>query len=307
MPVLRTPDDRFVGLPDYDFSPHYCQVAGPGESLRMHYVDEGPADASPVLLLHGEPTWSYLYRKMIPVFAAAGYRAIAPDHIGFGRSDKLADIGDYTYERHIGWIRELVETLDLRGITLVCQDWGGPIGLSVLAADEHRFARVVAANTILPTARPLPAGEVAGWPGETIEAWMEMARSAPELPVGDIIQSVTTTNLSKEVVAAYDAPFPDESYKAGARAFPAIIPTTAGDPGALRNRGVWEVLRRFEKPFLTAFSDSDPTTAPWSRVFLERVPGAAKRSHPTIANAGHFLQEDRGEELARVVLELMNE
>jgi len=302
MKILRTPDQCFHDLPGYAFAPRYADVVAPGgPSVRMHYLDEGRRDAAPILLLHGEPSWSYLYRKMIPILTAAGHRVVAPDHIGFGRSDKPADLGDYTYERHIAWLRSLIEQLDLKDITLVCQDWGGPIGLSVLAADEARFARVVAANTILPTARQPPAGEIADWPGATIDAWRELARSAPVLPIGQIVAGVSETKLPPAVVAAYDAPFPDESYKAGARAFPAIIPIRTDDPGGVHNQAVWDVLRRFAKPFLTAFSDADPVTAPWAEVFRTRVPGAAGQPHATIKGAGHFLQEDKGEELAEIV------
>jgi haloalkane dehalogenase len=304
MAILRTPDHRFQNLPGYPFEPSYVTVAGPhGNDLRLHYVDEGPPTASPVLLLHGEPSWSYLYRKMIPILVAAGFRTVAPDHIGFGRSDKLTDASDYTYERHVGWILDFVRQLDLRNITLVCQDWGGPIGLSVLTVEQERFARVVAANTILPTAQPPPNEEVADWPGEIVLQWIEFSKTARVFPVGQIAQGATVSNLPPEVVAAYDAPFPDESFKAGPRQFPAIIPTSPDDPGALRNREVWKVLERFEKPFLTAFSDRDLTTTAWKEVFCRRVPGTRGQPHATIERAGHFLQEDNGEELARVIVE----
>lgn len=306
MTILRTPDERFLNLPGYPFPPCYVTVPGPnGEDLRLHYLDEGPRSAAPVLLLHGEPSWSYLYRKMIPIIAAAGYRAVAPDHIGFGRSDKLAEAAHYTYRRHVDWLLAFVRRLDLRDITLVCQDWGGPIGLSVLAAEEGRFARVVAANTILPTAQPPPNEEVHDWPGEIISNWIEFSKTAPVFPVGQIAQSVTVTDLPPDVVAAYDAPFPDESFKAGPRRFPAIIPVTSSDPGALHNREVWKMLERSARPFLTAFSDRDPTTAAWADVFRRRVPGARGQPHVTIEGAGHFLQEDRGEELARIVVDFI--
>lgn len=306
MAILRTPDERFRGLPGYPFAPNYLTVPGPnGEDLRLHYVDEGPRAAAPVLMLHGEPSWSYLYRKMIPIIAAAGYRAVAPDHIGFGRSDKLTEASDYTYRRHVEWILTFVRRLDLRSVTLVGQDWGGPIGLSVLAAEEDRFARVVAANTILPTAQPPPNEEVPDWPGEIISNWIEFSKTAQTLPVGQIAQSVTVTDLPPDVVAAYDAPFPDESFKAGVRQFPAIIPVIPSDPGALHNREVWKVLERFAKPFLTAFSDQDPTTGAWANAFRRRVPGARAHTHKTIRGAGHFLQEDKGEELADVIIDFL--
>ncbi len=304
MKVLRTPDSRFADLPGYPFAPHYLEVAsGVGPALRMHYVDEGAGHGPPVLLLHGEPSWSYLYRTMIPPLVRAGRRVIVPDHIGFGRSDKPAAVSDYSYANHVAWCLALLRALDLRDVTLFCQDWGGPIGLSLVAADEDRFAAVVAANTILPTAQPAPDGEVDGWPGPVIEAWMEMARSGSELPIGDIVQSVTADELPAEVVAAYDAPFPDDSYKAGARAFPQIIPIDPNDDGALHNRRVWQSLETFERPFVTAFSDGDPVTAAWADVFRRRVPGARGLNHPTV-RGGHFLQEDSGPELAEIILSL---
>ena len=303
MHVLRTPEIRFANLPGYPFEPHYMTVRGAGEPLRMHYLDEGDPSAPPVLLLHGEPTWSYLYRHMIPLLLAAGKRVIASDHIGFGRSDKPATIADYTYARHVGWCSDLMERLDLRSAVLFCQDWGGPIGLSLLAASPQRFAGVVAANTILPTAQQPPIGEVEGWPGEVIEAWMETARSAPELNIGQIVQSVTDGKLSSSEVAAYDAPFPDETYKAGARAFPQVIPIHPDDPGAQHNRGVWRFLERFEKPFATAFGDADPVTAAWADVFKTRVPGAAQAPHTTVSG-GHFIQEEAATELVDVILQI---
>ncbi len=303
MKVLRTPDDRFADLPDFPFQPRYAEVTAAGAPrLRMHYLDEGPREAAPVLLMHGEPSWSYLYREMIPPLVSAGRRVIAPDLVGFGRSDKPTEVADYTYARHVEWCSSLLSSLDLRGITLFCQDWGGPIGFSLLAAQPDRFAAVVAANTILPTAQPPPEGEVNDWPGATIAAWIDMARTSAELPIGAILQSVTLTKLSAAVVAAYDAPFPEESFKAGARAFPQIIPVHPDDAGARHNRNVWRVLQHFDKPFVTAFSDSDPTTAAWAEVFQRAVPGARGRRHATV-RGGHFLQEDSAAELADIILD----
>jgi haloalkane dehalogenase len=260
----------------------------------MHYVDEGPRDAPPVLLLHGEPSWSYLYRKMIPVIVEAGYRTVAPDFIGFGRSDKLADRQDYSYQFHVDTTVALIEQLGLERIVLFGQDWGGLIGLRVAAEHEERFAAVIAANTFLPT------GDTP--PGEAFLRWQTFSQTAPVLDIGRIVQSGTVTELPPEVVAAYDAPFPDESYKEGARAFPALVPTRPDDPASEPNRRAWEVLRRWEKPFLTAFSDSDPITRGGDRLFREQVPGARGQPHTTITGAGHFLQEDKGEELAQVVV-----
>jgi haloalkane dehalogenase len=291
MEALRTPDERFANLSGYPFVPHYVEVDG----LRMHYVDEGPRDALPVLMLHGEPSWSYLYRKMIPIIAEdAGYRAVAPDLIGFGRSDKPVRREDYTYQRHVDWVRGCIEKLDLRNITLVCQDWGGLIGLRLAAEMEDRFARILVANTFLPTG-DTPASDA-------FQTWRRFSQETPVLDVGAILRMGCTTELTSEVVAAYDAPFPDERYKAGARQFPMLVPITPDDPAAEANRRAWEMLRRWSKPFLTAFSDRDPITRGGDTVFQKAIPGAKDQPHTTIAGAGHFLQEDEGEELARVVV-----
>jgi haloalkane dehalogenase len=302
--ILRTDEARFAGL-DFPYSPHYIALRdGRFGALRMASIDEGPRGAPVALLLHGEPTWSYLYRHIIPRVAAAGFRAVAPDFIGFGRSDKLAARADYSYAAFVGWLREFVEILDLSRITLVCQDWGGPIGLSVLAQLPQRFAAVLAANTLLPNCEPPPLG-VAGWPGETIENWAAYAAASDDMAVSAIIGGVSRRPLSELTQRAYDAPFPDASYKAAALAFPPLIPIRADMPGIAENRRVWEYLAKFERPFVTAFSDSDPTTAPWAEVFRRRVPGAASQVHPVIAGAGHFLQEDAGEALAEVLVGLL--
>jgi haloalkane dehalogenase len=293
MEILRTPDDRFRQLPGYAFAPRYLDL---GE-LHMHYVDEGPRDGAPVLLLHGEPSWSYLYRKMIPMLTAAGHRAVAPDLVGFGRSDKPSRREDYTYQRHVDWTRSVLEQLDLHGITLVCQDWGGLIGLRLAAEHESRFARIVTANTFLPT------GDTP--PGDAFLAWRKFSQETPEFPVGRIVQGGCVTGLAPEVVAAYDAPFPDDRYKAGARQFPALVPISGDDPASAPNRRAWKVLNRWQKPFLTAFSDSDPITHGADRFLQQAIPGAQGQPHTTIAGAGHFLQEDKGEELARVVVDFI--
>jgi haloalkane dehalogenase len=293
MDTLRTPDERFSQLAGYPFAPRYVEVDG----IRIHHVDEGPRGGPPVLLMHGEPSWSYLYRKMIPLLTAAGLRAVAPDLVGFGRSDKPARRSDYTYQRHVDWMRGWLEKVDLRGVTLVCQDWGGLIGLRLAAEHEDRFARIVAANTFLPTGdRPL---------GDAFQAWRKFSQEVAEFPVGAIVQGGCTTPLAPEVVAAYDAPFPDESYKEGARQFPVLVPAAPDDPAAPANRKAWEVLRRWQKPFFTAFSDSDPITRGADLVLQESIPGAKNQPHATIAGGGHFLQEDRGEELARVVVDFI--
>ena len=295
MKVLRTPDDRFTGLPDFPFEPHYADI---GEGLRVHYLDEGPADADPVLLMHGEPSWSFLYRKMIPVLVAAGHRCVAPDLIGFGRSDKPADQADYTYQRHVDWMSEAVfGRLDLRRVTLFGQDWGGLVGLRLLAAEPERFARVVAANTGLPTGdRP---------PNEAFLNWQRFSRESADFPIGRIISGGCANRLAEEVIAAYDAPFPDDSYTAGARIFPSLVPTSHDDPAHEANSRAWEVLRRFDRPFLCAFSDGDPVTRGGERQFIGHVAGTAGQPHTTIEGAGHFLQEDKGEELARLIADFI--
>ena len=299
MRALRTPDECFADLPGYPFAAHYATIGDTeGGQLRVSYVEEGPVDADPVLLLHGEPSWSYLYRHMIPPLVEAGHRVVAPDLVGFGRSDKPAERSDYTYARHVRWLEALVvDELDLSNITLVCQDWGGLLGLRLVAAHPDRFARVVVSNTFLPTGDAKPS--------EAFLRWQRYSQAIPELPVGGILQGATTTELGPEVVAAYDAPFPDESYKSGARVFPALVPTSPDDPEAGPNRAAWEELRRFTKPFLCAFSDSDPVTRGGERGFIGVVPGTRKQPHTTIEGAGHFLQEDRGPELARVVIDFI--
>jgi haloalkane dehalogenase len=293
MDVLRTPDDRFGDLPGYPFAPHYLECGG----IRIHYLDEGPGAAAPVLMLHGEPSWSFLYRKMMPPIAAAGHRVIAPDLVGFGRSDKPAARGDYTYQRHVDWMAAVLAGLDLRDVTLVCQDWGGLIGLRLVAEHPERFARVVAANTFLPT------GDTD--PGPAFLAWRTFSQEVPEFPVGRIVSGGCATPLPPEVVAAYDAPFPEERFKSGARQFPLLVPARPDDPASGPNREAWKVLERWERPFLTAFSDSDPITAGGDRVLQARIPGAQGQPHTTIAGGGHFLQEDRGAELAGVVIDFI--
>ncbi len=299
MQVLRTPDERFDNLPGYDFEPHYRSIpnGGTGETLRIHWVEAGPAGGEVVLCLHGEPSWSYLYRKMLPRFAAAGYRALAPDLIGFGRSDKPAERSDYTYQRHLDWLGAWFDAEGLTGVTLVCQDWGGLLGLRLAAEAPDRFRRIVAANTALPTGdQPM---------SEAFDQWKHYSQTTPEFPAGGIIQRATVSELPPEVVAAYDAPFPDESYKAGARQFPTLVPAVPDDPASQPNREAWAVLQRWDKPFLTAFSDGDPIMRGVDKVFQKLVPGTAGQPHTTIEGGGHFLQEDQGETLADVVIAFM--
>lgn len=289
MEALRTPDARFADLPDFPWTPRYIDVGG----LRMAYVDEGPRDAPLVLLMHGEPSWSFLYRKVIRVLLDAGLRAVAPDLIGFGRSDKPTRREDYTYQRHVDWMRSFLLGLELRDVTLMCQDWGGLIGLRLVAEHPERFARVVAANTYLPTGdQHVPSAFM---------TWREFSQTVPEFPTSNVVQMGCLTVLDPRVLAAYDAPFPDESYKSGARQFPALVPITPDDPASAANRAAWASLEKFDKPFLCAFGDKDPITKGADRSLRERIPGARNVAHTTIAGGGHFLQEDRGEELGKVI------
>jgi len=299
MKTLRTPDERFAGLPDYAFEPHYLEINdGDGGTLRVHYIDEGPADAAPVLLMHGEPSWSFLYRHMIPVLVAAGHRVVAPDLVGFGRSDKPTEVTDYSYARHVAWMADvLFDHLDLTDITYFGQDWGGMIGLRLVAEHPHRFARVVIGNTALPT------GE--GKIGKAFLEWQRFAKESPVFPIGTIIGGGCALPLSPEVTAGYDAPFPDDTYKAGARIFPSFVPTSPDDPSHDANVAAWSVLEKFDRPFLCAFSDSDPLTQGGDETFLRNVPGTAGQAHTTIVGAGHFLQEDKGPEVAHVIIDLI--
>lgn len=312
-PVVRTADERFANLPGYPFAPHYVEVVNPNApgSLRMHYVDEGPKTAPVVFMIHGEPAWSYLYRKLIPVFAAAGLRAIAIDLVGFGRSDKPTRAPHYSFANHIEWVRQLVVALDLREITLIGQDWGGPIGMGVLAREMDRFARVVAGNTMLHTAEPELAGRIAwadhasGESDSTVNVhllqWLVTPHRAVDFDASGSIAGSTVRGVAPDVLAAYDAPFPSEWHKAGMRQFPALIPVTRTDPGARINLETWQALARFDRPFLTLFSDSDPPTRGWEAIFVERVPGARGQPHKIQSRAGHFWQEDNGSEAARIV------
>jgi haloalkane dehalogenase len=291
--VLRTPDERFTNLPDFDFPARYIEIDG----MRVHYIDEGPEKAEPVLLLHGEPSWSYLYRHMIPPLAAANLRAIAPDLPGFGKSDKPARRTDYTYAGHVTWMRQFIEALDLQRITLVCQDWGSLIGLRVAAQNPDRFSRILLANGGLPDgSQQMP---------RAFRIWRAFARWSPWFPIGRIIQSGTVSKLADDVVAAYDAPFPSRRFKAGARQFPRLVPTSPDDPAAAANREAWKSLASWSKPFLTAFSNRDPVTRGADKVFVKHVPGASTQAHTTIRNAGHFLQEDKGPELAQIAVEFV--
>ncbi len=297
MEYLDTPEERFEQLKDYAFEPHFEVIDDSG--MRMHFIDEGPREAAPLLMLHGEPSWSYLYRSMIPIGVAAGRRVIAPDLIGFGRSSKPTRIRDYSYQRHCDWVQRLIEVLDLQSVTLVCQDWGSLIGLRLAAELEERFSGIVLGNGGLPT-RGANAG-LRGLPNMlAFLAWRTYARFTPRLPISRLIQRGTGRRLDNEELRAYDAPFPSERYMAGARAFPLLVPISRRNPAVPRNRKAWDVLERWEKPFLTAFSDGDPLTRGGEREFQARVPGARGLRHATL-EGGHFLQEDCPDDIVALI------
>lgn len=296
MDVLRTPDDRFEGLDGWPFAPHYAQVkAADGTVLRVAYVDEGPRDGTPVLLMHGEPSWSYLYRKIIPALVAKGHRAIAPDLIGFGRSDKPSRRTDYTYEGHVSWMSQWLEGLDLSNAVMFCQDWGGLIGLRLVAAYPDRFAGVIAGNTGLPVGNSAGAG---------FEAWLEMSQTMPVMPIGALLNMGSTRELSAAEIAAYDAPYPDESFKEGARQFPTLVPISPQHGSVAENLEAWKVLEAWTKPFGTAFSDNDPVSSGGEAVFKARIPGTKGQPHPILAG-GHFLQEDSPAEIVALLDDLI--
>lgn len=292
--ILRTPDKRFENLPGYDFEPNYLEVDG----MRVHYIDEGPKDGEIVLMLHGEPTWCYLYRKMIPIFANAGYRAIAPDLIGFGRSDKPSTPKAHSYNKQVGWMADWMQQLDLKNITLVCQDWGSLIGLRLVGEHPERFARVLLTNGGLPTGdHEMP---------RAFKIWQRFSKITPILPIGRLMQYATRNELPADVISAYKAPFPRRSYTAAARIYPSYVPTRPDDPASAPNRAAWEVLKKFDKPFVTAFASGDPITKGGDRVFQKLVPGAQNQAHTTIRGASHFIQEDKGEELAEFTIAFMH-
>jgi haloalkane dehalogenase len=327
MEILRTPDERFEKLKDYPFCPNYLSVADTeGGTLRIHYLDEGPADGDVVLLMHGQPAWSYLYRHMIPPLVDAGFRVIAPDLVGFGRSDKPRRSEDYTYARHVAWMSDWLLQLDLNDITVFCQDWGSLIGLRLLTAFPERFAGVVLSNGGMPTGmvpeeytqplkkayKTLPVvkaeelGErfrdTSGIPGFLY--WRKFCAESPDLEIGQLMGEVSATPLSEAEIAAYSAPFPDQSYMSGARRFPALVPVFHDEPEVEENKSAWEVLRKFDKPFMCAFSDNDPVTAGGDKPFLEKVPGCQGIEHRTISPAGHFLQQDQPQQCVQAILDI---
>ncbi|HEY1596539.1 MAG TPA: haloalkane dehalogenase [Thermoleophilaceae bacterium] len=289
MDVFRTPDERFEGLPGYDFEPHYTELDG----LRLHHLDEGSGD--PIVCFHGEPTWSYLYRKMLPPLVAGGNRVLCPDYAGFGRSDKPTERDWYTYDRHVGLVTRMLEGLDVRNATVVVQDWGGPIGLRWAVENADRVARLVILNTGLFTGRV----------SKGFMAWREFAERNPDLPVGFVVGGATASDVPEDVVAAYEAPFPNAESKAGAAQFPLIVPTSEEMVGAAEMRGVMDALSQWDKPVLVAFSDSDPVF-PYPRAgeaFTSVIPTAGEQVR--IEGASHFLQEDRGEQIADEILRFL--
>lgn len=290
--VLRTPDERFSNLPEFPFQPHYVQVG----DTRVHYVDEGQGPT--ILCLHGEPTWSYLYRKMIPALSAA-HRVVAPDLVGFGRSDKYPERSDYSFQMHVDKLTSFLELLDLRDITLVCQDWGGLIGLRVATENQDRFARLVIMNTWLPTGDEPPS--------EAFMKWRDFASKQPDMPVGFILRRtlVGGPTVDDAVIAAYEAPFPDSSHKAGAAQFPLLVPITPDDPGSEGMRRTRQALKHWTKPVQIMFSDSDPITAGGDRFFRKLIPASATQPEITIRGAGHFLQEDAGLEIAGHIIDFI--
>ncbi|MFX1260003.1 MAG: haloalkane dehalogenase [Promethearchaeota archaeon] len=292
MKLLRTPNERFSGLIDFPYDPKYLEVDG----IRIHYVDEGTEDSEVVLLMHGEPSWSFLYRHMIPPLIKAGFRVIAPDLVGFGRSDKPTEQSDHTYARHIKWMTGWLLGLDLHKITLFCQDWGSLIGLRIAIENQERFDRIVLANGGLPT----------GIMSKAFLEWREFSRTSKEFDIGRIIQNGTVSNLSEEILRGYNAPFPDDSYKAGARIMPSLVPISRDDPESKANKKAIKMYGSWTKPFLTAFSDSDPITRGAEALWINHVPGAKNLEHLTIKNAGHFLQEDKGPEIAEELIKFIN-
>ena len=295
MDLLRTPDERFENLIDFPYDPHYLMI----DDIRIHYVDEGPKDAEVMLLMHGEPSWSFLYRHMIPILVKAGFRIIAPDLVGFGRSDKPTKQEDHTYAKHVKWMTKLVEKLDLQRITLFCQDWGSLIGLRIAMENQDRFSRIVLSNGGLPT----------GEQGMTdaFLNWRKFSRESPRFDVGFLIQGATVTKLTEEVIKGYDAPFPDDTYKAGARILPSLVPISVDDPEHKVNKKAFELLGKWEKPFLTVFSDKDPISRGTDGPLQQYVPGAKGQKHTTIKDGHHFVQEDKGPELANLIIEFIKD
>lgn len=292
MQPLRTPEDRFLGLPEFDFAPHYVQV--PDDrcgSLRMHYLDEGPADAPIVLLLHGQGCWSYLYRRMIPLLVASGLRVIAPDYVGFGRSDKLPSTDDYSFQRHVDWLTAFLDTLALRNVTAYLFDWGGFFGLRIAAERPEFFGRLALSNTMLPTGQ----GSGNSW----FIRWREQQFALPRFPQGEMVNQGVVRKLRPEIIAAYDAPYPDETFKTGPRRFPMILPIMADDPAALANAEAWKILADWQKPVLTLYSATFAGSAMGPEQLQAHLPGAKGQNHALLPDSNFYIVEDQCDELAR--------
>ena len=301
MQVLKTPESAFSNIQDFPYEPQYVQVTDTISSeLSMAYYQAGPKDGHTLLLLHGEPSWAYLYRKMIPILAQQGFNVLVPDLIGFGRSDKPSRREDYTYARHLIWLKDWFSQVTHKDqkVTLFCQDWGGLLGLRLVADMPSRFAGVMASNTGLPTGEHTPP--------DAFIKWRRFSQEVPEFPVSSIIQGATVSELSQDTLNAYDAPFPSEAYKEGARQFPLLVPATPDDPQTQANREAWKQLKQFHRPFMTAFSDSDPVTAGGDKLMQSLIPGCKGVQHITIQHGGHFVQEDKGEELANALINFIN-
>lgn len=295
MDVLRTPDERFDALPDWDYAPRYREVvAADGTPLRYHFVDEGPRDAAPVLLLHGNPSWSYLHRHMIRGLVDRGHRVVALDLMGMGRSDKLVERTAYTVEAHLDWMQQWIDGEDLRDVTLYCQDWGGLLGLNLVRLQPDRFTRILASNT------GLPAGEGTN---AALQAWIEFSQSVTPLPVGAIVDGASTRTLTEAERAAYDAPYPDATYQASPVQFPVLIPAPPDHPAVPLFRATWDFLETWTRPFLTVFGSEDAIAfKPGSHLkFQRKVPGAQGQPHRVIEGANHFIQEDASDELVGIL------
>ena len=291
--ILRTPEHCFDNLPDFPYTPHYTEVGG----LRIAHIDEGPKEGPVVLLMHGGPAWSFLYRKMIPVLVNAGMRVMAPDLVGFGRSDKPAARSDYSYERHVQWMSAWLQAQDLQNITLFCQDWGSLVGLRVAAEMPSHFARIAVGNGGLPTGT--------GFIPKAFHIWRAFSRYSPWFPIGRIVKTGCAQGLNDAAVAAYNAPFPARRYKVAARAFPSLVPITPNDPAREANERAWAVFKAWDKPFLTLFSTRDPITKGGEKAWQKNVPGAQGQPHTQIRGAGHFLQEDKGSEVALALVQFV--
>ena len=292
--VLRTPEERFANLPDFPYTPHYTEIGG----LRVAHIDEGPKDGPVVLLMHGEPAWSFLYRKMIPILAGAGFRVLVPDQVGFGRTDKPTRAADYTYEHHVQWMSAWLESQNVHNITLFCQDWGSLIGLRMVAEMPDRFARIALSNGGLPTGKEKIQ--------RAFHIWRAFAMYSPWFPIGKIVRTGCAQGLDDAAVAGYDAPYPNRHYKVGARVFPTLVPIDPSNPARPANERAWELFKAWQKPFITLFSTRDPVTKGGQVAWQHKVPGAAGQNHTQIREAGHFIQEDKGEEVARALMQFIH-